>query len=427
MFDLNPIADALLVDAAGALFISVAILVLFVGAELVKRFTSAPTEWTRKGTHVGAGAVVLAFPWLVQHTVTVAVLSTTFAALLVGGRVTGLLSSIHDVERKTAGAYYYPFAVLLAWMLSGGEPLTYCVPLAIMAVADTGAALVGQRAGETTFQVLDGKRSLEGSLAFFGLAFGVVLLGCALDGRPGWPGILLVTLVVALLTTSVEAVSVRGSDNILIPYAAWLALDRTLNLGLAELGGWIEGMMIGIVVLIATRERAALDVAGGVTVFLIITLSWALGGLEWLMPLLGLYLIAMFGRAEITGNLENVFPTAAGAMVWVLAYAHLSEQTLHTPFAASVAANGAIAGLLLTPSARPPMRALGVVIGISAPAAATMWAAPATPLGFVVLGGGLGIALYLVLDRTPLIGKRLVASASAGLLVLVAFAALETP
>ncbi|MCO4745999.1 MAG: hypothetical protein KC912_14485 [Proteobacteria bacterium] len=412
------IVDALRADAVGAAVISVAILLLFVGAELFGRFTRAPTEWTRKGTHVGAGAVVLCFPWLVQHTETVVVLSSTFAGLLVGGRVTGLLSSIHNVERRTGGAYYYPFAVLLAWILSGGEALTFCVPLAVMAVADTGAALVGQRAGETTFRVMDGSRSVEGSLAFFGLAFGVVLTGCALDGRPGWPGILLVTLVVAILTTSVEAISVRGSDNILIPYAAWLGLDRTLRLGLSDLGGWVEGMILAIGVLLATRERAGLDVAGGVTVFLIVTLTWALGGTTWLLPLLGLYALVVFFRPDrLEGRVEMVFPTAAGALVWVLAFAHSGAPELHAPYVSAVAANGAIAGLLLAP-ASVLGRVTGVAVGLLVPSVTMAWAVPGTPLVAVVLTAFMGLGLYRLLERTPLMGKRLVATASSGLLLL---------
>ena len=56
-----------------------------------------------------------------------------------------------------------------------------------MALADAGAAVVGQRPGVTRYPVLDGARSLEGSLTFFGLAAGVVAAGLALAGAPGWP------------------------------------------------------------------------------------------------------------------------------------------------------------------------------------------------------------------------------------------------
>ena len=161
-------------DAMGAIVVAVYITTLFVVAEVVFRTWSLPVEYTRKGTHVGAGLIVFAFPWLLEHTLTVAILAMSFGGILLGGRITGLLSSIHNVERRTSGAYYYPLAVLGVWLLSHGDPLLFCVPLAIMAIADTGAAIVGQRAGETTYTVMDGTRSVEGSMAFFGLALSLI-------------------------------------------------------------------------------------------------------------------------------------------------------------------------------------------------------------------------------------------------------------
>ena len=202
--------EALKADLPGALFISTAILALFGTAEALKRLRQTPTEWTRKLTHMGSGVIVFGVPWMIRSPWTVAALSLAFAGILIGGRVTGWLSSVHDVERQTSGAYYYPFAVLGLFLLADGDKLLYCVPLAVMAVADTGAALVGKHRGQVRYKVLDGDRSLEGSFTFFGLAFALVLVGLAIAGRPGWPAMLLVTLVVASLTTSVEAVSVRG-------------------------------------------------------------------------------------------------------------------------------------------------------------------------------------------------------------------------
>lgn len=412
---LATLGTALLQDAAGAGLVSVSIVALFVGAELGKRLLSLPTELTRKFTHVGAGVVVLAFPWLLQHTITVVVLALSFALILVGGKFTGLLGSIHDVERRTGGAYYYPFAVLIAWVLSRGDPLLYCVPLAVMAVADTGAALVGQRTGETTYAVMDGERTLEGSLAFFSLSFAVVLTGCALAGRPPWPDMLLVTLVVAGLTTAAEAVSVRGSDNLAIPYAAWLGLERTERLGLESLGDWIAGMALGVSVLVLTTERARLSTAGGVVVFIVCTLSWALGGLTWFLPLAALYAVYLVLPRPARTELDMVFPTTAGSMVVVLLYAHTDEPTLYGAYLATVAANGAMAGALLargtwaTPAA--------VSAGAALPVLTAQLLDPSAPLWLPLAGGLLAPVLFQGLSRVGLVGRRPVASLMCGLAV----------
>ena len=56
-----------------------------------------------------------------------------------------------------------------------GDALLFGLPMAVMALADTGAALVGRAAGETRYRVMDGVRSLEGSVTFFALAFALFL------------------------------------------------------------------------------------------------------------------------------------------------------------------------------------------------------------------------------------------------------------
>ncbi len=160
----------ILADAPAAAGISAAILLLFGAAEVIGRTTDVPTEYTRKLTHVGAGVVVISFPWLITSPWTVGILAIAFLGILVIGRATGQLSSVHGVERKTSGAYYYPFAVLGTFWLAKGDPLLYCVPIAVMALADTVAALVGKRRGAIHYKVFDNSRTLEGSLCFFGMA-----------------------------------------------------------------------------------------------------------------------------------------------------------------------------------------------------------------------------------------------------------------
>lgn len=406
--------DHLLEDAVAIGVVAVAVLVLFGGAEIASRLLRLPTEWTRKATHLGGGAVVMSFPWLLRHDVSVVVLALAFAGVLVGGRITGLLGSIHNVERRTGGAYYYPFAVLGAWILSGGDALLFCVPLAIMAIADTGAALVGQAAGQTTFVVMDGKRSVEGSVTFFGLAFAIALVGCALAGRPGWPDVLLVTLVVATLTTAVEAVSVRGSDNVAIPYAGWLALDHTGRIGLDALGDWILGMTLGVTVLLVSARRARLDAAGALVVFLVSTLAFALGGVRWFLPMGALYGGYLATRDPAENSLDRVFPTTAGAMVVVLLFAHTEDPSLYLAYLTAVATNGAMAGLLVAGTRGWPRAPLAFA-GAAGPVLVAAMTGEAVPLWIPLAGAVVGVGLLRLLRRGPPVGRRALISLAVGL------------
>ncbi len=407
---LQSILEALLTDLRGALVVGVGIFALLVGNEVLFRAFHLPNEITRKLSHIGSGFIVLSFPWLLSSAWSVALLTLSFLAILGGGKKSGMLQSIHGVSRRTGGAYFYPVAVLGIWLLSGGDKALFAIPIAIMAIADTGAALVGKARGETVFQVLDGQRSFEGTGTFFGLAFAIVLGGLALAGRPGWPDLLLVSLVAALLTSAVEAVSVRGSDNILIPYAAWLVLERTLRLGLDELSAWLLGMLVSVLVVLAAYKAARLNPAAALLTFVLGTLAFALGGWAWLLPLLVLYGLYALGRPSgLETDLTDVFAASVGSMLVVLLFAHTDDPALFLPFLVTVSANAAVACWMALRT-RPWLRVITPVVGATLPPALPLLMGREVPVLALAAGGLAGLLLFLALARTRLVGRRLVVS-----------------
>lgn len=431
--DLTQIGNSAWADRWGILIVSVAIVSLFVSGEVLRRRTGVATEYTRKLSHVGSGVVVITFPWLFESRWTVALLAFSFFIILLLGKVSGLLASVHDVERRTGGAFYYPFAVLGTFWLSNGDPLLYCTPLAVMALADTGAAIVGKRHGSHKYNVFDGTRSLEGSLTFFGLTFAVVLTGMALanafsetlplfgSGAAAWPAMLLVTLVAAILCTAVEAISVRGTDNLFITYTCFLVLDRTMRLGLTDMGGWIQGMLLSLVLVVATWRVGGLTVAGSLTVFIVGTFVWSLGGWSWVVPLLALYLVYL-ATAPNDGttrlDLDEVFPTTVGALIIVLAFGHSEQDLLYLPFLATLGANGAIALTRLAQAKNWPIVPLSIT-GAVAPVMPVLIYAPDTPMLLIMLSSLVGLVVFVLLARTQFAGRRLIASFAAGALTWV--------
>lgn len=403
-------------DALHAALISAGILILFIVGECLHRYRDVRVELTRKLTHVGAGMIVLTFPWLFESPWTVALLSVSFGGLLAVGKVTGLLSSVHSVERRTSGAYYYPVAVIGTFWLSDGDPLLFCVPIAVMALADTAAALVGQQVGANHYRVFDNKRSVEGSLAFFSLAMAICLVGFALAGKPSWPDMLIVAIVAAIMATATEAISVRGADNLFIPYTCFLVLDRTLRLGLRDLSGWVEGMLLGAIILVASFRSAALTPAGGVTVFVVVTLAWALGGLHWLLPLAtfyALYIATLPRDGKIRADLDEVFPTTVGSMIVVLTFGHFGDPSLFVPYLATLSASGAIALSRMAMVRGWPTIPLGLS-GALSPLIPVMAYQHSVPFSAIALATGAGIAAFTVLTNTHLAGRRLIASLLAG-------------
>lgn len=414
-----PSIEAVVADLPGCAVVAGYVVALFVACELLRRWADVRTEYTRKLSHLGAGVIVMAMPWLVSEPWSVTLLGVAMGGLLIGGRLTGWLSSVHGVSRRTGGAYYYPVAVTLLFWLSKGDPLLFCLPLAIMAIADTGAALVGSERGRNRFAVMDGQRSLEGSFTFFGLAFTITAGVLAIAGVPGWPGTLLITLVVALFTTAVEAISVRGTDNILIPYAAWLVLERTLRLGLDEMSAWIGGMLVALVLVMATARAAKATTAGAVTTFLLATLAMALGGWLWLWPLLTIS--AMYFATRSRGlrlDLSLVFPYTAASLVVMLAFAHTEGEGewegLYAVYLATVAANAALACWIAAPTRLIALYP-ATIITLVGPA---LYMGQSIPVSAVALTGLAAIPLHNLIKHSAMpAGRRAAATLAASALV----------
>jgi phytol kinase len=215
-------------DMAGLAMISAAIVALIVLVDVASRLWSLPHESTRKTAHVGSGLVLLSVPWLVHHPETLMALALIFSGALTLARRFGLLNSLHGVPRRSDGVMLFPLAVALVYGLSGRQPIQYCIPLLILAVSDTAAAMVGQRFGKLRYNVGNARRSLEGNVAFVVTAMGLTWALLIASGEGGILDSGLIAAAVALAAGGLEAVSGRGWDNLTVPVGSWAVLHGLL-------------------------------------------------------------------------------------------------------------------------------------------------------------------------------------------------------
>ncbi len=215
-------------DLAGLAMISMAIVALLGLVELASRLWPLPREGTRKAAPVGSGLVLLSVPWLVRHPETLMALAIVFSGGLTAARRLGLLASVHGVARRTDGVLLFPLAVALVYALSGRQPVQYCIPLLILAISDSAAALVGQRFGTFRYNVGPAKRSLEGNVAFVVTALALTWALLLAWGAGGVVDCGLIAAAVALASGGLEAVSGRGWDNLTVPVGSWAVLHGLL-------------------------------------------------------------------------------------------------------------------------------------------------------------------------------------------------------
>lgn len=137
----------------------------------------------------------------------------------------GYLGKLYKVGRLSYGEFFFPVSVMMAAFLADSH-WEFAAAMLVLGLADAAAALVGKRYGHGNSYVLLGqKKSLAGSAAFYVVAV-LVVLGFVVIA----PGISVATGLLALiwlplLLTATENLGVYGSDNLLIPLVAVIALN----------------------------------------------------------------------------------------------------------------------------------------------------------------------------------------------------------
>jgi phytol kinase len=251
-----------------------------------QRFQPHP-EVVRKLLHVIMGLSTLALPWVFAETWPAVVLGVVaFASLFILKRSKlrkNLGQVLHSVDRDSHGDLYFPISVACVFVLSGGQPLLFCLPVLILTLADATAALIGLRYGVSRYQTTEGMKSVEGSAAFFGVTFLSTLLVLLLFTEVGRIDSVLIALMLGLLVMMLEAIAWLGLDNLFIPLGGFLLLKTYLTLTTAAL---ILNLIVIVLLLVLTlvfRKRSELDSSAVMAAILTLYLIWATGGWLWLV------------------------------------------------------------------------------------------------------------------------------------------------
>jgi phytol kinase len=168
-------------------------------------------EIPRKVVHVGAALLVVPLPFLLSFHA-IALLGLAFAAVLALSRTHGILSAVHDVERRSYGEIMFPLGVAAAALLFPEREL-FLYGLLVVGLADGLAAPVGLRFGRRR---LPGGKTEWGSAAFFGVAAAAGTLVLAFAGHEP-ATVAAVALVAAACLTVAESVLWAGFDNLVLP------------------------------------------------------------------------------------------------------------------------------------------------------------------------------------------------------------------
>ncbi|MDZ4199723.1 MAG: hypothetical protein U1E27_10625 [Kiritimatiellia bacterium] len=273
-------------DLAGVLILLPAFFILLGATEAWARIGSPQPETTRKLIHVGGGALCAVFPFVFHSWPTVLIVTLGLAALLDVGARLRWFRSLNRVERKSRGSQYFPLAALFVYFLSGERVWLYVASILVLTLADAAAALVGERHGRIRYEVDTDSKSLEGSLAFFGLAFLAIAIPCITLADLPLVVSLLAALLVSILVTGFEAISLRGSDNLFVPIGVCVILDKITAQPPEEIVFQLVSMaLIGLSVAWFVRPSRSFNTGGTIVFALFMYGAWSLGSPYWALPL----------------------------------------------------------------------------------------------------------------------------------------------
>lgn len=123
---------------------------------------------------------------------------------------------IRDKEMsRYSGAFFAAAGVWLTFFFFGDEPRVVTAAILFLTLGDAASPLVGLRFGYGPYAVLGVRRSLDGTLAGFAVAF-LIGLGAGFSAP--------VALAAAFVFSLVDTIPIKPDDNFWIPFAGAAAL-----------------------------------------------------------------------------------------------------------------------------------------------------------------------------------------------------------
>ena len=393
-------------DLRGAAIIGGLFGIVLVVAEIWARLGHGRPEHTRKLVHLGGSAIGVFLPLLVTSPLVAFILTASLSLLFFVTSKGKLLRSVGGIKRSSRGSEYYPLAVFLVFVLAGDEYWRYLASLLVLGVADAFAALVGGEYGRIRYTVEDESKSLEGSLVFLVVAFLAIQLPMMLLTELDPQTIVLSSLLVALVVTGFEAISLRGADNLFVPIATCVILGKITTKPVSEIAFQNASLItLAIVFGVAAHRVPALNVGATIAVLLFTYGLWSLGSPLWAMPVLIALLALVVARTgKFAGRPIGVRPVARACMplvaILVVANTYQASNWWYASFLGATAAMTAIGVMQAAGNrVRAFLLAIGACAAIVLIPASIAHRAPSLGIVFLLAVALLGGAAALAMRR----------------------------
>jgi uncharacterized protein (TIGR00297 family) len=284
-------------------FFLVGIVGFIAAAEKTRSRMGWSPEVNRKLVHILTGLLICVTPFVFKNSKPLVWMAVLFIVVNGVGIHTGRLQGMHGTSRHSYGTIFYPLTFLILVLLFWpANKAILILSMLILAIADAAAAIVGENLRKPhTFHLGRDIKSLEGSAAMFLTSFILVLFLLPLLAKLDrhvitWEQAAWAAGVTALLSSALEALSSRGSDNLTAPLGAAFVLHFFITNWNSETvtanTQFTIGLGLALAIALLSYGARFLTASGAVGTFLLATLIFGIGGWIWAVPILAFFLLS---------------------------------------------------------------------------------------------------------------------------------------
>ncbi len=195
------------------LIIDGVILFVFAIGEILHRRFKMNAEYARKIIHFGTGMACVTIPLIITNHWLILGSSALFLVFIIYSRSRKIIGALHNINRESYGDIFLPITIYFNYLLYRHYDFEalYLLPLLIVSISDTAAFF-----GGIVFK--KSKKSIYGTILFFVTTMLASLVLFLLIGLQPLSNMLILAFICALAGALVELISLKGWDNITVPF-----------------------------------------------------------------------------------------------------------------------------------------------------------------------------------------------------------------
>ena len=193
------------------------------------------------------------------------------------------------MDRDSFGGITHPLAIFVCYFFADRlhSMVFYEIAMLVLAFSDSSAALTGMAYGRKKYLVEgDSRKSIEGSVIFCLITFFIVEIMLLLFTGLTRIDCILLALLIAVLVTLFEAISLHGTDNLFVPLGTVFILAKNISPSTAELLFQFEALALTFTAAaVLAYPYHKVTRPGLVALGLSIYTAWGLVNFAWAIPM----------------------------------------------------------------------------------------------------------------------------------------------